>query len=283
MVVGAGFSGLCALYKLRDDLGLRVRVLEMADDVGGTWHWNRYPGARVDIEAVEYSYSFCKEIEQEWVWSDLMPGQPELEAYLRFVADRLDLRRDIQLNTAVTAMTFDEDASRWLVETAAGDRFVAPFVVAATGLLSVTLDPKIPGTETFAGTSLFTSRYPKEGFDFSGKPVALIGTGSSGVQATPIVAEQAEHLYVLQRSGCYTFPTTARPFEPGEFDAIVANYSSASGRSSTTGTTRRSTRATSRSSISAKAASSSCGLTASRPSRVSSTSTSSSMRQDSTR
>jgi cation diffusion facilitator CzcD-associated flavoprotein CzcO len=154
-----------------------------------------------------------------------MPGQAEIEAYLNFVADRLDLRRDIQFGTEVTAMTFDEANESWSVETEAGQRFSARYMIAATGLLSVPHDPAIPGMATFEGTSLFSSRFPKEGFDFTAKRVAIIGTGSTGVQATPIVAQAAAHLYVLQRSAAYTFPSNARPFEPGELEGFKARYS----------------------------------------------------------
>src|SRR5262249_14329186 len=148
---------------------------------GGTWLFNRYPGARCDIESIEYSYSFSDEIQREWVWTESMPAQPEVEAYLNFVADRLDLRRDIQFHAEVVGMTFDEEACEWLVGTKAGESFRAPFVVAATGILSVPLEPNIPGMATFTGTSLFTSRWPKGGFDLTGKRVGVIGTGSTGV------------------------------------------------------------------------------------------------------
>ena len=160
LVIGAGFSGLYTLHRLRE-LGLRARVLEMAENVGGTWLYNRYPGARCDIESIEYSYSFSEEIQQEWVWTETMPAQPEVEAYLNFVADRLDLRRDIQFGTKVVAMTFDEQAAEWTLQTEAGESFDAPFVVAASGILSAPLEPDIPGMAAFAGTSLFTSRWPK--------------------------------------------------------------------------------------------------------------------------
>jgi len=160
LVIGAGFSGLYALHRL-GRLGMQTRVLEMAENVGGTWLYNRYPGARCDIESIEYSYSFSDEIQQEWVWTETMPAQPEVEAYLNFVADRLDLRRDIQFDTKVVAMAFDEEAAAWVVLTEAGEAFRAPFVVAASGILSAPLEPDIPGMATFAGTSLFTSRWPK--------------------------------------------------------------------------------------------------------------------------
>ena len=147
LVIGAGFSGLYMLHRLRE-LGLRTRVLEMAENVGGTWLYNRYPGARCDIESIEYSYSFSDEIQQEWVWTETMPAQPEVEAYLKFVADRLELRRDIQFDTKVVAMGFDEQAAEWVVRTESGESFVAPFVIAASGILSAPLEPDIPGRGT---------------------------------------------------------------------------------------------------------------------------------------
>jgi cation diffusion facilitator CzcD-associated flavoprotein CzcO len=223
LIIGAGFSGLYMLHRLRQ-LGIRTRVLETAENVGGTWLFNRYPGARCDIESIEYSYSFCEEIQQEWVWTESMPAQPEIEAYLNFVADRLDLRRDIQFDTKVVAMTFDEEACEWLVQTEAGESFTAPFVVAATGILSAPLEPDIPGMDTFAGTSLFTSRWPKDGFDLTGKRLGVIGTGSTGVQLIPIVAREALQLYVFQRSPAYTLPWRVRRFEPGELDEMKGRY-----------------------------------------------------------
>jgi cation diffusion facilitator CzcD-associated flavoprotein CzcO len=223
LVIGAGFSGLYTLHRLRQ-LGLRARVLEMAENVGGTWLYNRYPGARCDIESIEYSYSFSDEIQQEWVWTETMPAQPEVEAYLNFVADRLDLRRDIQFGTKVVAMTFDEQAEDWTVRTEAGEILRAPFVVAATGILSAPLEPDIPGMASFAGTSLFTSRWPKDGVDLAGRRVGVIGTGSSGVQLIPVVAREAQQLYVFQRSPAYTLPWRVRRFEPGELDDLKAHY-----------------------------------------------------------
>jgi cation diffusion facilitator CzcD-associated flavoprotein CzcO len=223
LVIGAGFSGLYMLHRLRQ-LGLRTRVLERAENVGGTWLFNRYPGARCDIESIEYSYSFSDEIQQEWVWTESMPAQAEVEAYLNFVAERLDLRRDIQFDTEVVAMAFDEEAGAWAVRTRAGDSLVASFVVAATGILSVPLEPDIPGMATFTGTSLFTSRWPREGFDLTGRRVGVIGTGSTGVQLIPVVAREALRLYVFQRSPAYTLPWRVRRFEPGELDEMKARY-----------------------------------------------------------
>src|SRR5277367_5918974 len=223
IIIGAGFSGLYVLHRLRQ-LGLRTRVLEIAENVGGTWLYNRYPGARCDIESIEYSYSFSEEIQQEWVWTETMPAQPEVEAYLNFVADRLDLRRDIQFETKVVAMAFDEQAAEWLVSTDAGETFRAPFVVAATGILSAPLEPVIPGMANFAGTSLFTGRWPKGRVDLAGRWVGVIGTGSTGVQLIPVVARKAAQLYVFQRSPAYTLPWQVRRFEPGELDEMKARY-----------------------------------------------------------
>jgi len=223
LVIGAGFSGLYALHWLRQ-LGLRIRVLERAENVGGTWLFNRYPGARCDIESIEYSYSFSDEIQQEWVWTESMPAQAEIEAYLNFVADRLDLRRDIQFDADVVAMAFDDEAGAWVVRTEAGESFIASFVIAATGILSAPLEPDIPGMATFTGTSLFTSRWPKEGCDLTGMRVGVIGTGSTGVQLIPIVAREALQLYVFQRSPAYTLPWRVRRFEPGELDGMKARY-----------------------------------------------------------
>jgi cation diffusion facilitator CzcD-associated flavoprotein CzcO len=223
LVIGAGFSGLYTLHRLRQ-LGLRTRVLEMAENVGGTWLYNRYPGARCDIESIEYSYSFSEEIQQEWVWTETMPAQPEVEAYLNFVADRLDLRRDIQFDTKVVAMTFDEQAADWTVTTDTGESLRAPLVVAATGILSAPLEPDIPGMASFAGTSLFTSRWPQDGVDLAGRRVGVIGTGSTGVQLIPVVAREAQQLYVFQRSPAYTLPWRVRRFEPGELDDLKAHY-----------------------------------------------------------
>jgi len=223
LVIGAGFSGLYALHWLRQ-LGLRIRVLERAENVGGTWLFNRYPGARCDIESIEYSYSFSDEIQQEWVWTESMPAQAEIEAYLNFVADRLDLRRDIQFDADVVAMAFDDEAGAWVVRTEAGESFIASFVIAATGILSAPLEPDIPGMATFTGTSLFTSRWPKEGCDLTGTRVGVIGTGSTGVQLIPIVAREALQLYVFQRSPAYTLPWRVRRFEPGELDGMKARY-----------------------------------------------------------
>lgn len=223
VVIGAGFAGLHALHMARD-LGMRTVALERADAVGGTWLHNRYPGARCDIESVEYSYSFSPEVQAEWTWSELLPAQPEIERYLNFVADRLDLRRDIRFGVDVTGMRFDDGECMWRLRTADDERIDARFVIAATGILSAPLRPDIPGIDTFAGDTLHSSSFPREGHDFTGQRVAIVGTGSSGVQATPVVAEAADHLYVMQRSAAYTLPSTARPYRPGEFAELRDHY-----------------------------------------------------------
>lgn len=223
LVIGAGFSGLYMLHRLRE-LGLSVIAVEAGENVGGTWLFNRYPGARCDIESIEYSYSFSDEIQQEWVWTETMPAQPEIEAYLNFVADKLDLRRDIRLDTRVTAMTFDAEDASWRVDTDTGARFTASYVVAASGILSVPLEPDLPGMDSFDGASLFTGSWPKAGFDLTGKRVGVIGTGSTGVQLIPVVAREAAHLTVFQRSAAYTLPWEVRPLKTDELDALKASY-----------------------------------------------------------
>lgn len=220
LVIGAGFSGLYALHLLRE-AGLRVIAVEAAEGVGGTWLHNRYPGARCDIESIEYSYSFSEEIQQEWVWTETMPAQPEIEAYLNFVADRLDLRRDITFNTRVVSLVFGDGT--WTIGTETGRTFTAQFVVAASGILSAPLEPDIAGIGSFGGLSLFTSRWP-DGVDLRGTRVGVIGTGSTGVQLIPVVAREAEHLYVFQRSPAYTLPWTVRAFAPGELESMKADY-----------------------------------------------------------
>ncbi len=223
IVVGAGFSGLYSLHKMRE-IGLRACIIERADEVGGTWLYNRYPGARCDIESVEYSYSFSPELEQEWTWTELLPAQDEIERYLNFVADRLDLRRDIHFDTSVDAMSFDDETSTWLLDTDTGEQYRARFVIAATGILSAPLVPDISGIDSFGGDTLFSSSFPRDGYDFTGKHVAIVGTGSTGVQAVPVVARLADHLTVFQRSAAYTMPSSTRPYEEGEFEALRDRY-----------------------------------------------------------
>jgi cyclohexanone monooxygenase len=206
VVVGAGFAGLYMLHRLRG-LGLSVRVFEAADGVGGTWYWNRYPGARCDIESMQYSYSFSEELQQEWRWPERFSAQPDILRYANHVADRFDLRRDIRFETRVAAVAWDDAVERWTVETDRGDRVTAPLCIMATGCLSAARLPDIPGLGSFEGETYHTGHWPHEGVDFTGKRVALIGTGSSGIQAVPVVAEQAAHLTVFQRTPNFSIPS----------------------------------------------------------------------------
>jgi len=219
VIVGAGFSGLYMLHRLRQ-LGVSARVFEAGDSVGGTWFWNRYPGARVDIESQEYSYSFSPELDAEWRWTERYAAQPELLAYLNHVADRFDLRGDIQLETRVTAAVYDEASRRWDVTTDRGEAVSARYCIMATGCLSVAKEGELPGAETFAGPSWHTGRWPKGGVDFSGKTVAVIGTGSSAIQSIPRIAAQASHVTVFQRTPNFSVPAHNGPIDP----AVVADW-----------------------------------------------------------
>jgi cyclohexanone monooxygenase len=210
VVVGAGFAGLYQLYRLRQ-LKLTTRVFEAAADVGGTWYWNRYPGARCDIESMAYSYSFSAELEQEWRWSERYATQPEILRYADHVAERFDLRRHIDFNTIVKAAVYDRDAHTWTVTTDTGECVTARFVIMATGCLSTANLPAIRGIADFTGATYHTGRWPHEGVDFTGKRVAVIGTGSSGIQSIPLIAEQAAELTVFQRTANYTLPADNRP------------------------------------------------------------------------
>jgi cyclohexanone monooxygenase len=203
VVVGAGFAGLYMLHKLRQQ-GLTVQVFETGDGVGGTWYWNRYPGARCDIESMEYSYGFDEDLQQEWEWTERYAPQPEILSYANHVADRFDLRRDIQFETKVTAAAFDDATSTWRVRTDRGDDVTARFVVMATGCLSAANTPEITGADSFTGPTYHTGKWPHEGVDFTGQRVGVIGTGSSAIQAIPIIAEQAAELTVFQRTATFT-------------------------------------------------------------------------------
>ena len=223
VVVGAGFSGMYQLHKLRD-MGLSVKVFEAGEDVGGTWYWNRYPGARVDIESMAYSFSFSKELEQDWVWSEKYSPQPELLRYAQHVAERFDLKRDISFNTRVESAHFDEDNNEWLVTTECGRRVRARYLVMATGVLSAAKTPDIAGRDSYKGETYQTGLWPKEGVDFSGKRVAIIGTGSSAVQSIPLIAEEADELVVYQRTAAYSTPAFNRPLTNSEIDTMKGNY-----------------------------------------------------------
>jgi len=217
VIVGAGFAGMYMLHRLRG-LGMSAVVFEAGDDVGGTWYWNRYPGVRCDIESMQYSYSFSDELQQEWRWSERFSGQPEILRYANHVADRFDLRRDIRFGTRVVAATFDEAASRWLVETDRGDRVSAAFCIMATGCLSSGRVPDIKGIDAFAGASYHTGQWPHEGVDFTGQRVGVIGTGSSAIQSIPVIAEQAAHVTVFQRTPNFSVPARNTPLPP-EYEA----------------------------------------------------------------
>ena len=223
VVVGAGFAGVYALYKLRE-IGMTSAVFEAGGGVGGTWYWNRYPGARCDIESLEYSYQFSEELQQEWSWSERYSPQPEILAYINHVTDRFGLRDGIQFNTRVLDATFDENSERWTVKTDQGDVVSAQFCIMATGSLSAANMPDIEGRDSFDGSIYHTARWPHEGVDFTGKRVGIIGTGSSGIQSIPLIAEQAEHLTVFQRTPNYSVPAGNAPLDPEVERAVKADY-----------------------------------------------------------
>ncbi len=222
-VVGAGFAGMYMVHRARA-ANLSVQVFEAGTDVGGTWYWNRYPGARCDIESVEYSYSFDNELQQEWEWNERYAGQPEILNYAQHVADRFDLRRDIQFSTRVTSAIFNEKSNNWRVTTDQGDVLTARFVVFATGCLSSTNVPHFVGTDSFTGDTYHTGEWPHEGVDFTGKSVGLIGTGSSAIQSIPIIAAQAKHLTVFQRTATYSVPARNDSIDKDYVKDVKANY-----------------------------------------------------------
>jgi cyclohexanone monooxygenase len=223
VIVGAGFAGLYMLHRLRG-LGLSVRVYEAGNGVGGTWYWNRYPGARCDVESMDYSYSFSDELQQEWEWTERYASQPEILKYINHVADRFDLRRDITLSTRVTAAGFDDATSRWNIRTDRGDQVSARFCIMATGCLSSAQVPKYKGLDTFKGPWYHTGAWPHEGVDFTGQRVGIIGTGSSAIQSIPIIAGQAAHLYVFQRTPNFSVPARNAPMDPEHQRRWKANY-----------------------------------------------------------
>jgi len=223
LIIGAGFSGMYQLLRLRDHLRLKALVVEAGDGVGGTWYWNRYPGARCDSESHSYSYYFDDDLVREWEWSERYPAQPEILRYLNHVADRYRLRPDIRLNTRVTAARYDASSNRWLVDTDAGERFSVQFLITAVGCLSAANIPDIPGLSDFAGRWYHTGEWPHEGVDFTGKRVGLIGTGSTGIQAAPVIAESAAHLTVFQRTANYSMPAHNAPLSE-EFKQYVREH-----------------------------------------------------------
>ena len=222
-VVGAGFAGMYMVHRARA-VNLSVQVFEAGTDVGGTWYWNRYPGARCDIESVEYSYSFDNDLQQEWEWNQRYAGQPEILTYAQHVADRFDLRRDIQFSTRVTSAIFNEKSNNWRVTTDQGDVLTARFVVFATGCLSSTNVPHFIGADSFTGPTYHTGEWPHEGVDFTGKSVGLIGTGSSAIQSIPIIAAQAKHLTVFQRTATYSIPARNDTIDKEYVKEVKNNY-----------------------------------------------------------
>ena len=224
LIIGAGFAGLYALKRLRDQEDLDVHVVEAGDGIGGTWYHNRYPGARCDIESLDYSYSFDEDLQQQWRWSERYATQPELLAYLNHVADRFDLRRDITLNRRVTTAAFDADSARWLVSCDDGTSYECQFLIMATGVLSIPQEPTLPGLSEFSGQWQHSGNWPRDGVDVTGKRVAVIGTGSSGVQMIPLLAEQADELLVFQRTANFTMPAQNRPLDDAADAQWKANY-----------------------------------------------------------
>jgi len=223
IVIGAGFAGLYALHQLRKK-GLSARVYEAGDGIGGTWYWNRYPGARCDIESIEYSYSFDEQLQQEWDWPARYADQADILRYINHVADRFDLRRDIQLETRVTAAHFDETAQCWIITTNRGERVSAQFCIMATGCLSTPKQVDVDGIDDFKGRTYHTAAWPREGVDFTGQRVGVIGTGSSGIQAIPHIAAQARHLAVFQRTPNFSIPAWNRTLTEEERRAQKADY-----------------------------------------------------------
>lgn len=223
LVVGAGFSGIFMLHRLRE-LGLTARVLEAGADAGGTWYWNRFPGARCDVESIDYSYSFCNDLQQQWHWTERYAAQPEILEYVEHVLERFDLRKDIQFDTRVTAAHFDEAARRWQVTTAQGEQVDCQYLILATGCLSVPQTPDLPGLEAFAGPIYNTGKWPHEPVDFTGLRVGVVGTGSSGIQSIPVIAQQAAQLTVFQRTPNYSVPAQNAPLSPEREREVKANY-----------------------------------------------------------
>ena len=223
IVVGAGFAGLYLAFRLRH-LGFSFKVLEAASDIGGTWWWNRYPGARCDVESMQYSYSFSDELQQEWNWTERFSAQPEILQYINFVADKFDLRQHVQLNTRVTSAVFDDEASHWAVTTESGEIFYPRFCIMATGCLSAARRPDIPGMDSFNGETFHTGEWPHEPADFSGKRVGVIGTGSSAIQVIPEIARQCAELYVFQRTPNFSVPARNHPLDEQTIRSWKGDY-----------------------------------------------------------
>ncbi len=224
VVIGAGFSGLYMLHKLRDDMGLTVRVFEAGGGVGGTWYWNRYPGARSDSDSYVYGFTFDEDLWREWEWSERYPEQHEIRAYLEHVAERFDLTRDITFDTRVLGATFDEAANTWAVTTDTGETVVARYLITAVGALSSSNTPPFPGIDSFLGDTFHTGLWPHEGVDFTGRRVGVIGTGASAVQAIPLIAKEASDLTVFQRTANYIIPANNGPVPDDVKKARIGDY-----------------------------------------------------------
>jgi cation diffusion facilitator CzcD-associated flavoprotein CzcO len=222
-IIGAGFAGLAMAHRVQN-LGMTMQGFESGGDVGGTWYWNRYPGARCDVESMQYSYRFSEELQQEWEWTERYAGQPEILKYIDHVAERFDLRRHFRFRTRVVGAHYDDAAGKWTIETDDGQLTTARFLVAAAGCLSSANRPDIPGLDDFAGTLVHTGHWPSEGLDVSGKRVGVIGTGSSGVQVIPQLARQAAELVVFQRTAAYCVPAHNGPIDQEAAQAIKADY-----------------------------------------------------------
>lgn len=223
VVIGAGFSGLYMLYRLRE-AGFSTRVYEAADGVGGVWYWNRYPGARCDSESICYNYTFSEELYKEWTWSSRFPEQPEILSYLNFVADKLELRPGIQFNTRITSASYDEQTNRWQIQTDQGDLVSAKYFITGVGCISTANVPNVKGLSNFEGEWYHTGHWPHEKVDFTGKRVGLIGTGSSGIQSIPVIAKEAKHLTVFQRTPQFSVPAKNRPLTPENIQDMKANF-----------------------------------------------------------
>ena len=223
VILGAGVAGLYQLHQLREQ-GLRVRAIDKAGDVGGTWWWNRYPGARFDSEAYIYQYYFDEQLYKDWSWSEKFPGQPEVESWLHYVTDRLDLRKDIQFSTAITSAHFDEDRGRWTITTDAGDVIDAQFFVSCAGMLSAPMEHPFEGQDSFRGPILHTSKWPAEGIDLAGKRVGVVGIGATGIQVIQTIADEVAHLTVFARTPQYTLPMKSPHYGPAEQAAYKARF-----------------------------------------------------------
>lgn len=239
VIVGAGFGGMYMVHRLHE-MGLSLLGIEAAADVGGVWYWNRYPGARCDLMCIDYSYGFSPEIEQEWTWSEQFASQSEILAYANFVADRLELRKHYQFNTRVASATWDDVRNLWVVRTTDGEVLEATYCLMATGPLSIPKDPEFPGLEDFKGKIYHAARWPHEKVNFEGKRVGLVGTGSTGIQIVPVVAEEAAALYVFQRTPSFSLPMRNDKLEPEYVAEIKRNYAGirAAARSSALGGVR---------------------------------------------